>query len=211
MIIRRILAMIVAIAALSVAVPAQAQSWTLLTGAGWLEHEGGLGPAYHLNLRREIAGWTDVWLGSSGEGWTVPAVRLEVELLGQAGRSGMRIAACQRSEGSCVVGADPLRLLGAGFVTRADLTRSAGRLAVYYIPVSGTAFVRSGEIFESPVGTPQTTRERQTALTAGAGNGGGIEIRIGETTAIVEVRAILMRDLEGRRGGALPLSIGLRW
>jgi hypothetical protein len=211
MITRRILLATVALGSLLVATPAQGQAWTLLAGYGGADYEGGLGPAYHLNLRREVAGWTDVGLGAAHERWRVPAVRLELDLLGQGGRSGTRVAPCRASDGACAVGVDPLFLLGAGVAAKAELTRAAGPLRVYYIPVSATAFLRRGEIVESKLGTPATVRDREVALAGGVGNGGGIQFSLAGVTAVAEVRAILTRDLDGRRGGALPVGVGFRW
>lgn len=191
--------------------PLAAQSWTLLGGAGGIDYDGSLGPAYHLNARREIASWSDVRLSPGPDGWEIPALHLEADLLAQLGRSGTKVRVCSREEAFCAGGADPLSLLGIGVASKVDLTSPDRAVLLYFLPLSATVFLQSGEIFESRLGSGESTSGWETKVAGGIGNGAGIQLRVAGLIALAEIRAIIVRDLEGKRSGSLPISIGVRW
>jgi hypothetical protein len=115
------------------------------------------------------------------------------------------------AEAFCATGADPLVLLGVGLAPKTTRTRSHRPVRVYYLPLTATAFIRTGEMFSESPGYGMVEHRTEVQIAAGIGNGAGVQLRVGTLTAVPEVRVILIKDLNGVRGGSLPVSLGIRW
>ena len=191
----------------------QPRNTVLLAGYGGADYERSLGPAYHLNIRRTILGRDSVVLSTtSSDRWVVPRLELQAEVFAQAGRSGTRVAACRGTQGQlCARSADPLYLLGAGLVSRWDATAARHAVQLYFLPATAGVYVRGYTSYEQPLGSTSGSEDDQARVAGGVGNGLGLRFRLGQTVVQTEVRAILIRDLQGGRSGSLPISIGIAW
>jgi hypothetical protein len=195
--------------------PASAQEprTTLLAGYGAVDHEASLGPAVHLNLRRSLLRVDVLAVPPSGPPRRlIPRFEAQAEAFGQWGESGLRVGGCSEApERLCSRGARPMYLLGAGLVTRVEYGARSRPVQVYFLPLTGAAYLRHLDLEEQVLGSPESMARQETGVAAGIGNGLGIQARIGGVHALLEMRAILMRDLQGWRGGSVPVSVGISW
>jgi hypothetical protein len=212
--VRSALLFLVLVSTAVLSAPAQQPPNTmLLAGYGGADYERSLGPAYHLKLRRTVIGRDSVVVSPAAhDRWVVPRLELQAEVFGQAGRGGTRVAGCRQSPGQlCAQGADPLYLLGAGLVTRWDATAARHAVQLYFLPATAGVYVRGYTSYEQPLGSAIGSEDEHVSLGGGVGNGLGLRLRVGQTNVLAEVRAILIHDLQGGRGGSLPVSIGIAW
>jgi hypothetical protein len=192
---------------------AQEARTALLAGYGGIDHEASLGPAYHLNLRYRLARWDSVPLPSPPSGRErLPGLEIQAEAFAQRGESGWRVGSCAgEPEWLCSRSARPLYLVGAGLVGHVDLTSAARPVQLYFLPLTAALYLRGYDLQEHRLGSVDRTAEREVRLSGGAGNGLGLKAQIGGVRAMLEMRAILVRDLRKGRGGSLPVSLGLTW
>jgi hypothetical protein len=186
----------------------------VLAGYGGIDHEGSLGPAFHLNLRRALLGRDSlvVYDLNPRERLVLQRIELQAEAFGQAGEGGTRLAACRSDPGEqCISGADPVYLLGAGLVGRWDATPARSPVQLYLLPLTTGVYLRGYTVHERPLGSARVRTEERVRLGAGFGNGLGLRLRLAGVSALAELRAVLVRDLEGGRGGSIPVSVGLAW
>ena len=200
---------------LAAATPVQAQQarTSFLLGYGGADFEASLGLGIHLNVRHRIARRDSVDVsGTAPRPIIVPRVSLEAEAFSQLGRSGVAIGACDaRAEQLCSREANPLLTVGGGLGGRVDMTSIERPVYLYFLPITAGLYLRRHELRERPLGSTELVTHPQTSVMGGIGNGMGVQARMGGVEAMLEVRAILMRDLRGERGGSLPVSLGVTW
>ena len=203
-------ALAIALLALPAGARAQHPATTLLAGYGGIDHEVSLGPAYHLNLRQRLAGWDSVRIGRRSRGARLPRVEIQAEGFAQIGESGTKVIVCgSPADRFCTRSADPVYLVGAGLVSQVDVSPARWPVQLYFLPATLALYVRGFEEHRQLIGTVESTDRKETRVSGGFGNGLGLRIVAGGVRARLEMRAVLVYDLEGGRGGSLPFSLGL--
>ena len=192
---------------------AQEHPTALLAGYGGIDHEASLGPAYHLNLRHRLLRWDSVPLSEPGPKQSLlPGVEIQAEGFAQLGQSGTKVSPCESPEGGlCTRSADPLLLLGVGVVSHVDVTSARRPVQLYLLPATLALYFRSYEEHERTIGSAGATDRAERRIAGGFGNGIGLRFVVGDLRARLELRAVLVRDLDGGRGGSLPVSVGVEW
>jgi hypothetical protein len=190
---------------------ATAARTTILAGGGVVEHQHGLVPAKHVAARRLLVGWDTISLWDV-DGRTYRAERMELHLEGQLQRS----SGDSRCE--VLVGEGCFRtehLLSTGIAVRMWITPSRFPLQLQFVPASASVHLSQRRLLDRGEPTPTapfgvfTPGDRATAIGFGIGNGVALRARVADRDALLEMRPTLIRFSDGRRGGMIPISMGI--
>ncbi len=211
---RLIGALVAALAvALTPAASAQPGRVEVLAGYGGINKDRStLRPTYHVNVRHRLVNTESVplpaplsvFLGS------IPPLTISADGFFQYGDGGRARDACADPLFSyCTREAAPYWLLGAGLVSRRDVTSDERPVRLYFLPVTAALYLRGFDARRPPADDPVGEPEGEVLAGIGLGNGFGLRARIGEVAVVLELRTILVFDAEGFEGGGLPVSIGV--
>jgi hypothetical protein len=184
---------------------------TLLVGGGVMEHQHALVPAKHVAVRRLLVARDSVSLWDL-DGRAYRAERLELHLEGQLQRSS-GATRCEVFAGEGCFRTE--HLLSTGISARMWISPDRLPLQLQFVPASASVHLSQRRLLNRGEPTPTapfgvyTPGDRVTAVGFGIGNGVALRARVADRDALLEMRPTLIRYPDGRRGGMIPISMGI--